>query len=34
METLFGGRVYLEMYVKVRADWSDDERALHQLGFH
>ncbi len=33
MEALFDGRVHLELWVKVRADWSDNERALKQLGF-
>ena len=33
MEKLFDGRVYLELWVKVRADWSDDERVLKQMGF-
>ncbi len=33
MELLFDGRVHLELWVKVRADWSDSERALKQFGF-
>ena len=33
MEKLFGGRVHIEIWVKVRADWSDNERSLRQLGF-
>jgi GTP-binding protein Era len=33
MEALFDGRVHLELWVKVRADWTDNERALAQLGF-
>lgn len=32
IEGLLGGKVYLKLWVKVRADWSDDERALRQLG--
>lgn len=32
MERLFDGKVYLELWVKVRSGWSDDERALQQLG--
>lgn len=32
MERLFDGKVYLELWVKVRAGWADDERALKQLG--
>lgn len=34
MEALFGGRVHVEIWVKVRADWSDDERSLRQLGLN
>lgn len=33
MEKLFDGRVHLELWVKVRPDWSDNERVLKQLGF-
>lgn len=33
MEKLFDGRVHLELWVKVRPDWSDNERSLKQLGF-
>lgn len=33
MERLFGGRVYLGVWVKVRRAWSDDERVLRQLGY-
>lgn len=33
MEKLFDGQVYVELWVKVRADWSDDERVLKQMGF-
>lgn len=32
MEKLFDGKVHLELWVKVRAGWSDDERALVELG--
>jgi len=32
METLFGGKVYLNVWVKVRRNWTDDERLLRQLG--
>ncbi len=34
MERLFGRKVYLETWVKVRADWSDDEQALARFGYH
>lgn len=33
MQRLFGTGVHLELRVKVRADWSDDPRALRQFGF-
>lgn len=33
MEKLFDGKVYLETWVKVRSGWSDDERALRELGY-
>ena len=32
MEKLFDGKVHLELWVKIRAGWSDDERALVELG--
>lgn len=33
MENLFGGKVYLETWVKVKSGWADDERALKSLGY-
>ena len=33
METLFGGKVYLEVWVKVRSGWTDDEAALRRMGY-
>jgi GTP-binding protein Era len=33
MEKLFGGKVYLEVWVKVKGGWADDERALKRLGY-
>jgi GTP-binding protein Era len=33
MEKLFGGRVYLGTWVKVRKSWTDDARILKQLGY-
>ena len=33
MEGLFGGKVYLEVWVKVRSGWVDDERALRNFGY-
>lgn len=34
MERLFGNKVFLETFVRVRAGWSDDEAALRTLGYH
>lgn len=33
MEALFGGKVMLNLWVKVRSGWADDERALRSLGY-
>jgi GTP-binding protein Era len=33
MEREFGRKVFLQMWVKVRENWSDDARALATLGF-
>jgi GTPase len=33
MEKLFGGKVYLEIWVKVRRGWADSEAALKTLGY-
>jgi GTP-binding protein Era len=33
MERLFGGKVYLGVWVKVKRDWTGDERLLRQLGY-
>jgi len=33
MERLFGGKVYLEIWVKVKSGWTDDERLLKSLGY-
>jgi GTP-binding protein Era len=32
METLFGGKVYLGTWIKVRRGWSEDDRSLRSLG--
>jgi len=34
MEKLFDSKIMLKLWVKVRAGWSDDERALKSLGYH
>ncbi|BBL35928.1 GTPase Era [Nitrosomonas stercoris] len=33
MEALFGSKVYLEVWVKVRSGWADDAVALKSLGY-
>ncbi|TMH38859.1 MAG: GTPase Era [Betaproteobacteria bacterium] len=33
MEKLFGGKVYLQVWVKVRSGWTDDEAALRRMGY-
>ncbi len=33
MESLFGKKVMLKIWVKVKSGWSDDDRALKSLGF-
>ena len=33
MEKLFGCKVFLELWVKVRENWSDDETSLKQFGY-
>lgn len=33
MERLFDTRVFLELWVKVKSGWADDERALRSLGY-
>lgn len=33
MERLFGGKVFLEVWVKVRKEWTEDERMLRELGY-
>ncbi|HHO69279.1 MAG TPA: GTPase Era, partial [Gammaproteobacteria bacterium] len=33
MEKLFGCKVFLQLWVKVKEGWADDERALRSLGY-
>jgi GTP-binding protein Era len=33
MERLFDGKVHLELWVRVKGGWSDDDRILKQLGY-
>lgn len=33
MENLFDNKVFLELWVKVKSGWADDERALRSLGY-
>jgi GTP-binding protein Era len=32
VERMVGGRVYLDLHVKVRKNWREDERELRRLG--
>ena len=34
MEQLFGCKVFLQIWVKVREGWSDNERMLKNLGYN
>ena len=33
MENLFDNKVFLELWVKVKQGWADDDRALRSLGY-
>ena len=33
IERLLGRKVYLQLWVKVRADWADDEQSLAAFGY-
>jgi GTP-binding protein Era len=33
MEKLFGGKVYLEVWVRVRSGWTDDEASVRRMGY-
>ena len=33
IEKLIEGKVFLSLFVKVKAGWADDERALKSLGY-
>ena len=33
MEIMFGGKVFLEVWVRVKSGWADDERLLKRLGY-
>ncbi len=33
MEALFGSRIYLDLWVKVKADWRNNEKHLRSFGF-
>lgn len=34
LERFFGTRVYLDLRVKVKSEWRDDERVLDEMGLH
>ncbi|MBM3396418.1 MAG: GTPase Era, partial [Betaproteobacteria bacterium] len=33
MEALFGGKVFLEVWVKVRSQWDEDRAMLQRMGY-
>ncbi len=33
MERMFGGRVFLEVWVKVKRGWADDDASLQRFGY-
>ncbi|MDD2235535.1 MAG: KH domain-containing protein, partial [Desulfitobacteriaceae bacterium] len=33
IEMLLGNKVFLELWVKVKADWRNNARNLHELGY-
>jgi len=33
MEELFGSKVFLELWVKVKGGWADNEIAVRQFGY-
>ena len=33
MEQMFDAKVHLELWVKVKSGWADDERALRSTGY-
>ena len=33
MERLFGDKVFLEIWVRVKSGWADDERMLNRIGY-
>ncbi|MCY1234210.1 GTPase Era [compost metagenome] len=33
MEKLFDGKVYLEMWIKVKSGWADNEAGLRAYGY-
>jgi GTP-binding protein Era len=34
MQRVFGRKVFLQLWVKVKEGWADDERALRSLGYN
>jgi GTP-binding protein Era len=33
MEKLFGGKVHLELWVKVKRGWAENQNVMKQLGY-
>lgn len=34
LEAFFGTRVFLDLHVRVKADWREDDQVLHDVGLH
>jgi len=32
LERFFGSRIHLDLHVKVKTEWRDDERVLNEMG--
>ena len=33
MESLYGGKVFLQVWIKVKRRWTEDARTLRELGY-
>ena len=34
LEKFFGARVFLDLHVRVKSEWREDDRVLHEIGIH
>jgi GTPase len=34
LERFFGTRVFLDLHVRVKSEWREDERVLEDIGIH